>query len=180
MENFTEKSSSRSNDMLTKNEAYAAINSHIKGWGIDANPKNDPTYPMRNRKNEGTKSYEWQRPPLQKPNTEILHSNERPNLTATFGTSAPLTGLSGSLRRFAFKHSEGKFIHWLALLLADRINVIEGLAGDLARGRAPNLLKERGTNAEWKHNPDAVVKKAVVGLAIVTSLVLIFKLKQKK
>jgi len=180
MENFTDKPSGKTNESLTKSEAYAAIHSQIKGWGIDANPKNDPTYPMRNRKNERTKNDEWQRPPLQKATTETLHSNERPNLTATFGTSAPLTGLSGKLRRFAFRYSEGKFIHWLALLLADRVNVIEGVAADMARGKVPNLINERGTRAEWKHNPNAVVKKAVLGLAVVTSLVLIFKLKQKK
>ena len=39
--------------------------SHIKGWGIDADPKNDPTYPMKNRTNEEHKGYSWDRPTLQ-------------------------------------------------------------------------------------------------------------------
>ena len=32
--------------------------SHIKGWGIDADPKNDPTYPMKNRTDEEIRGFE--------------------------------------------------------------------------------------------------------------------------
>lgn len=60
-------------------------------------------------------------PQLQK--VEILRSNERPGLTPVFGTSTPPSGLSGMLRRAAFKFSENDLRHWLILLFADRVNV---------------------------------------------------------
>ncbi|GGY63320.1 hypothetical protein GCM10011613_03770 [Cellvibrio zantedeschiae] len=180
MKNITDIASSLDDESRIQNEPYSKDRSQIRGWAIDANSKNDPTFPMRQRHKESTKNHDWQRPSLQAVTTEVLHSNERPNLTATFGTASPPSGLSGTIRRFAFKYSEGKIIHWLALLLADRVNVLEGFGSDLRKGYAPNILKERGTKAAWKHNPDAVVKKVIIGVAILTSIAIILNRKQKK
>ena len=137
--------------------------SQIKGWGVDANPKNDPTYPMKKRNNGEHAGYSWERPPQQPINVEVLHSNERPNVSATFGTSTPPSGLSGMIRRVAFKYSESSYGHWLPLMLADRVGVVEGMLEDLTRGRIPNILAERGWKAEWKHNRKSVVTRVVVG-----------------
>src|SRR4051812_28091835 len=92
----------------------------VKGWGIDADAKNDPTYPMRIRENETEKGYTWERPTLQPVEVEVLHSNERPNVSAVFGTANPPAGISGVIRRGAFKYSENSYGHWLPLMLADR------------------------------------------------------------
>src|SRR5690554_8021589 len=94
---------------------------HIKGWGVDADPKNEPTYPMKNYTGDDHNRLNYERPPQQRKNIEVLHSNERPGVSAVFGTSVPPSGFSGSLRRKAFTYSEGTFAHWLILLLADRI-----------------------------------------------------------
>lgn len=59
------------------------------------------------------------RPEQQPVTVEVLHSNERPNITAVFGTSTPPAGLSGVIRRYAFKQRELGYGHWLPLLLAD-------------------------------------------------------------
>jgi hypothetical protein len=48
--------------------------SQIKGWGVDADPKNDPTYPMKLRNDGEQAGYSWERP-LQQPTVEVLHSN---------------------------------------------------------------------------------------------------------
>lgn len=148
--------------------------SHIKGWGIDANPDNDPTYPMRHRLDEGESRDSWQRPTQQPIDVEVLHSNERPNLSAVYGTSVPPKGLSGALRRFAFRFSENTFTHWLALLFADRVNMVEGVVEDVAHGQLPNLIAESGLKAQWKHNPKAVVTKVAIGagLLAVTAVLL--------
>src|SRR5699024_7490906 len=82
------------------------------GWAMDADPKNDPTYPMKKRTNEEHKGYTWERPTQQFVDIEVLHSNERPNITAVFGTSTPPSGLSGMIRRYAFKFSENHYGHW--------------------------------------------------------------------
>ncbi|MDB5013121.1 MAG: hypothetical protein JWQ25_1323 [Daejeonella sp.] len=146
------------------------INSDIPGWGVDANAENDPTYPMKKRTNEEHQGYSWVRPPQQPVNIEILHSNERPNVSAVFGTSVPPSGLSGAIRRYAFRYSESEYGHWLPLLLADRINVIEGIVDDLSKGHIPNVFAERGWKAGMKHHPQVIIKKVLV-TALVTTVV---------
>lgn len=154
--------------------------SHIKGWGIDADPKNDPTYPMKKRTDEEIRGYTWERPPQQPVNIEVLHSVERPNITAVFGTSMPPKGLSGKIRREAFKYSESSYAHWLPLVLADRVGEIEGIIDDLKEGHIPNFFAEHGWKAEWKYNrKNFVIKTATVTLATV-GLALIFFSKGKK
>ena len=141
--------------------------SQIKGWGVDANPENDPAYPMKERVPEVDHAgYTWDRPPQQQTDIEVLHSNERPNVSATFGTSVPPSGLSGMIRRGAFRYSENSYGHWLPLMLADRIQVVEGILGDLARGKVPNIPSELGWNAEWKHNRAGLITKVAIGAGI--------------
>ena len=140
--------------------------SQIKGWGVDADPENDPTYPMKERNNGEHAGYTWERPPQQPVNIEVLHSNERPNISATFGTSVPPSGLSGMIRRAAFRYSENSYGHWLPLMLADRVQVVEGVAGDLAGGKIPNIFSELGWKAEWKHNRAGLLTKIAVGAGI--------------
>ena len=124
----------------------------IKGWGVDADRGNDPTYPIKRRTDADHAGYSWERPPQQSATVEVLHSNERPNLTAVFGTATPPAGLSGVLRRFAFRYSESSYGHWLPLMLADRVGVVEGVLDDLRHGHVPNIFKELGWKAEWQHN----------------------------
>lgn len=153
--------------------------SHIKGWGIDADPENEPTYPIKKYTGDDHKRINWERPPLQPATVEVLHSNERPNLSAVFGTASPPKGLSGAIRRYAFKYSESSYGHWLPLLLADRVNVVEGIVDDLKQGHVPNIFAEKGWAAEWKYNRKAVLQKAATA-AIVTFVVLVSLNKKKK
>jgi hypothetical protein len=152
--------------------------SEIKGRGVDADPKNDPTYPMKNRNDGEHAGYSWERPPQQPIIVEILHSNERPNVTAVFGTSTPPSGLSGVLRRLAFGYSESSYGHWLPLVLADRVSVVEGVLGDLKHGHVPNVFAERGWKAEWKHNRTSLVRRILVGVALVSAAVAYFSSKR--
>jgi hypothetical protein len=144
--------------------------SQIKGWGVDADPTNDPTYPIKKRTSADHKGYSWERPPQQPLDIEVLHSNERPNHSAVFGTSTPPAGLSGMLRRFAFKYSESSYGHWLPLMLADRINVVEGIFSDLMHGHVPNIFAELGWKAEWKHNRMNLVGRVLAGAALITAV----------
>src|SRR5215210_4538715 len=152
--------------------------SEIKGRGVDADPKNDPTYPMKNRNDGEHAGYSWERPPQQPITVEVLHSNERPDVTAVFGTSTPPSGLSGVLRRLAFGYSESSYGHWLPLVLADRVGVVEGALGDLKRGQVPNVFAERGWKAEWKHNRTSLVRRILVGVALVSAAVAYFSSKR--
>lgn len=144
--------------------------SHIKGWGIDADLKNDPTYPMKKRTDEERFGYTWDRPRQQPQEVEILTSTERNNLPAVFGTTLPPSGLSGIIRRFAFKYSESDYAHWLPLMLADRVGVIEGVVDDLWRGHVPNIFAERGWGAEMKYNRKNFLIKVAATTAVAAAL----------
>ena len=141
---------------------------HVNGWGVDADPKNDPTYPMKKRSNGEQAGYTWERPTQQPIDIEVLHSNERPNVTAVFGTSVPPSGLSGILRRFAFKYSESSYGHWLPLVLADRVGVVEGVLDDFAHGHIPNIPGEMGLKSEWRYNRKSLMTRVLVGAVIAT------------
>ncbi len=153
--------------------------SRIKGWGVDADPKNDPTYPMKKRNNREHEGYSWERPSQQLINIEILHSNERPNITAVFGTSTPPSGLSGMIRRVAFTYSESSYGHWLPLMLADRVSAVEGILGDLSRGYVPNIFEESGWNAERQHNRKSLVRQVLVGAVVTSAAIVYFRSRRK-
>jgi hypothetical protein len=152
---------------------------HIKGWGIDADRENEPTYPMKKYTGDDHRRLNYERPEQQPVNIEILQSNERPHVTAVFGTSTPPSGLSGRLRRFAFRFSEGSWGHWLPLILADRVNMVEGIVDDLKKGHVPNIIEERGWKAEWKYNRQGVIQKAVVAVAITATIVAFMTYKKR-
>lgn len=145
--------------------------SRIKGWGVDADPENDPTYPMKLYSGDDHQRLNWKRPPQQPETVEVLHSNERPRVSAVFGTSIPPSGLSGVIRRQAFKYSESRFGHWLPLLLADRVNVVEGFLDDFRRGHIPNIFAEKGWKAAWKHNRKGVLMRLAVGTVLAAGTV---------
>jgi len=151
----------------------------IKGWGIDADPLDQPAYPMKRRNENDNKGMVWERPVQQAIPVEILVSNERPTITAVFGTPNPPSGLSGQLRRFAFRYSESSYGHWLPLLLADRVNMIEGIVDDIRQGTFPNIFAELGGKSELKHNPAGFARKVTVGLAITAGIIFLCKRKRK-
>jgi len=159
---------------MTTNEDYK----NIPGWGMDADPENEPTYPMKNYTGDDHERINYERSQQQPQTVELLMSIERPAVTRVFGTSIPPSGLSGSIRRYAFKHSEDRYRHWIPLILADRINVIEGLIDDIKERRFPNMIKERGLAMEWRYNRTGVIKK--VGTLALVGLVVVAILKRKK
>jgi hypothetical protein len=152
----------------------------IEGWGIDADPENDPAYPMKNYTGADHDRLNYERAPQQPLDVEILKSNERPAVSRVFGTSTPPSGLSGMLRRYAFKFSEGSAGHWMTLILADRINAVEGIVDDLRHGIVPNIFVERGWRAEWKYNRKAFTQKLVVGAAVATVAVAVLYNRNKR
>jgi hypothetical protein len=144
---------------------------HIKGWGIDADPRNEPTYPMKNYTGDDHNRLRYEKPLQQPVNMEVLHSNERPDVSAVYGTAAAPSGLSGIFRRLAFRFSESSYGHWIPLMFADRINILEGLISDISRGKLPNIFRERGLRAEMKYN-----RKAFTGRTMVKAAVAVFVL----
>jgi len=139
----------------------------VVGWGVDADPRNDPTYPYRDRSADMGLRQNWEPPTPQESHVEILQSVEYVRRPAVFGTSNPPVGISGVVRRAAFRWSESNWLHWLLLMGADRMNVVEGLVVDVAHGKIPNIPAEMGARAEWRYNRVGFVTKsaAVLGVA---------------
>ncbi len=152
--------------IIAKNNMARA--KEIPGWGMDADPENDPQYPMKHTNGADHQRLDYEKAPQQPLDMEILHSIERPGVTRVFGTSTPPAGLSGAIRRYAYKYSEANAKHWMMLLLADRVDVIQGKINDLKHGVIPNPWKERGWQAEWKYNRSAFIGKAATTALLVT------------
>jgi hypothetical protein len=138
----------------------------VQGWGADLDPAMRPAVPME-RTPPRLHNVHWDEPEHQPRTVKVFHSTERPGLTPVFGTSVPPSGPSGLLRAVAFRYSENDLRHWLMLLFADRVNVVEGVLQDLAHGHVPNVFKEMGGPAEWRYNRAGFVRKALVASAVV-------------
>ncbi|HEX2547648.1 MAG TPA: hypothetical protein VHL79_22380 [Ramlibacter sp.] len=139
---------------------------NIQGWGADLDPQVRPAVPMERTPPRFIKPT-YEQPEQQERTVRVFHSTERPGLTPVFGTSTPPSGVSGMIRAGAFRYSENDLRHWLMLLFADRVNVVEGIIDDLAHGHVPNLFREMGGPAEWKHNRQGFIRKAFIAGAVV-------------
>ncbi len=151
---------------------------HIHGWGADLDHKNRPAYPME-RTPPRLEGVRWTRPEDQPLSMKVYHSVERPGITPIFGTSTPPSGLSGKLRDRAYDISENDIRHWLLLMLADRVNMVEGIGADLMQGRVPNLLAEMGIKAEWRHNKAGLAKKVAIASLLAGTAYLMLRRKER-
>jgi hypothetical protein len=138
----------------------------IPGWGSDLDKKNRPAVPMERTPPRFIHVPEGQ--PVQQAQTvEVFCSPERPGITPIFGTAQPPKWLSGAIRRLAYKLPENDLRHWLMLIAADRVNMVEGIVDDLAHGHVPNVLGEMGIRSELRYNPAGLVRKTLITAAVV-------------
>jgi hypothetical protein len=153
--------------LSTEQRRSVDLAGRINGWGSDLDPAARPGVPRNKAPGIGVESLY---PPIepQVARVKIHKSNEHGQLTPVFGTSCPPKRLSGLIRDFAYRFSEGQLPHWQTLLLADRVNVVEDIVADLARLRPPNLVKELGLAAQWRYNRAGFIKgAAIAGLCVV-------------
>ncbi|MCP3140458.1 hypothetical protein [Pyxidicoccus xibeiensis] len=90
-------------------------------WGVDLDPARRPGVPM-------------EREPQPFPNTRYpperqrgvpaspMHGRSNKEMPAVFGTSTPLRGLSGAVRKFAYRYPDHYPSHWLLKMLGDRVD----------------------------------------------------------
>jgi hypothetical protein len=121
----------------------------IHGWGVDLDPKDRPAVPKEKFNPEGTGAH-WHFPERQPELWPRERSPEHKFLTPVFGTSCPPKGLSGVIRKYAYKYSEGQLSHWLLLIGADRVDVLESRITGLLSGHPDNPITESGLPSEWK------------------------------
>ncbi|ORM37851.1 hypothetical protein [Williamsia sp. 1135] len=123
------------------------LKARIPGWGVDLDPADRPSVPQERLDPDATGAH-WDFPERQREKWPRERSIEHEFLTPVFGTSTPPTGLSGKLRRIAYRYSEARAAHWLLLLAADRVNAAESHLASFARGRPDNPITETGIAGE--------------------------------
>jgi hypothetical protein len=151
---------------------------HIPGWGSDLDHKNRPAIPMERTPPRFIHVSAGQ--PVQQAQTvEVFCSPERPGITPIFGTAQPPKWLSGAIRRLAYKLPENDLRHWLMLIAADRVNMVEGIVDDLRQGHVPNVLAEMGIRSELRHNPAGLVRKALITAAVVGGIMVLLNRRKR-
>lgn len=120
----------------------------VPGWGVDLDPKDRPAVPKEKFNPQGTGAH-WDFPERQQERWPREKTTEHKFLTPVFGTACPPKGLSGVIRRHAYRrYSEGRLTHWLLLVLGDRVDVVESRVTGLLRGRPDNPIAEAGLKSE--------------------------------
>jgi len=130
-------------------DAVEALRARIPGWGVDLDPKDRPAVPKERFDPSATGAH-WHFPERQPEVYPRERSTEHRFLTPVFGTVCPPRGLSGAVRRLAYRYSEGRLAHWALLLLGDRIDVVESRLGAVLRGRPDDAVAEMGLRAELR------------------------------
>jgi hypothetical protein len=160
-------------DALTAEERRSVdLAGRIAGWGSDLDPARRPGVPRDAAPGIGIETLY---PPITRQSVphRIHKSTEHGKLTPVFGTSCPPRGLSGRIRDFAYRLSEGRISRWVALLFADRVDMVEGVVDDLARLQPPNLVREMGLRSEWRHNRKRVLTVAAAATVSIAALYLL-------
>lgn len=128
------------------------LRARIPGWGADLDPADRPSFPKERALDLGA---HWVFPEAQSdPQWRRERSIEHGRLTPVFGTAQPLHGVSGVVRRLAYRRfSEARAAHWLLLLAADRVDATGAHLRSLLTSRPDEPLTQSGIAAERRWSP---------------------------
>lgn len=133
-------------------ETSEQLRARIPGWGADLDPADRPSVPQERFDLAATGAH-WDLPEQQPEQWPRERSIEHGRLTPVFGTAQPPKGLSGEVRRYAYRRfSEGRLAHWLLLIVGDRIDASEARLRSYASMRPDNLLTETGVLSEVRRH----------------------------
>jgi hypothetical protein len=95
----------------------------VEGWGVDLPREVRPGVP-REHEPQADPGAHWISPEWQVSGEEALEREGLPRMTPVYGTAQPPRGVSGWLRRRAYRVPDYRASHWMALLFADRVEVL--------------------------------------------------------
>ncbi|MCQ1948624.1 hypothetical protein NNX28_01610 [Arthrobacter sp. zg-Y859] len=125
------------------------LRARIPGWGVDLDPRDRPAVPKL-QFDPTLSGAHWEFPERQEEKYPRERSIEHKFLTPVFGTSCPPKGLSGVMRRYAYRRfSEARAAHWLILLAADRVDAVESHLASFATLHPDNPITETGVLSEF-------------------------------
>jgi hypothetical protein len=130
-------------------ETSDQLRARIPGWGVDLDPNDRPSVPRERFDPNGTGAH-WDFPERQPEKWPRERSIEHKFLPPVFGTSSPPKGLSGGMRKYAYRRfSEGRAAHWMILMAADRVDAWENHLKSFATLRPDNPITETGVLSEF-------------------------------
>jgi hypothetical protein len=122
-------------DRPAPRETPEQLRARIPGWGVDLAPADRPSHPKLRYDPDATGAH-WRFPERQPGAEGRERSIEHAFVTPVFGTAQPLHGVSGAIRRLAYRRfSEGRLAHWLLLIVGDRVDAWGAHLHSLAAGR---------------------------------------------
>ena len=128
------------------------LRQRIPGWGVDLDPDDRPSFP-RERDPQPQEGVHWHVPEQQPEHWPRERSIEHERLTPVFGTSCPPRGLSGAIRKLAYRrYGEARAAHWLLLIAGDRVDAWEHHLQSLLTMRPDNPITETGIRSEVTHH----------------------------
>lgn len=81
-----------------------------------------------------------------------------------FGTSCPPKGVSGAMRKYAYRRfSEARAAHWLILVAADRVDAFGSHVRSMATLRPDNPIAETGVRSESTRSGLALANRQEAG-----------------
>src|SRR5690242_15991957 len=134
-----------------KTPSSEELRARIPGWGVDLDPNDRPSVPRLKYDPAATGAH-WEFPERQQEKWPRERSIEHEMLTPVFGTSTPPRGVSGVIRRYAYRYSEGRAAHWLLLVIADRVDAWEHHLKSFLTLHPDNPITETGVKAEFTHH----------------------------
>ena len=133
-------------------ESSDELRARIPGWGADLDPADRPSVPQEIFDPTFSGAH-WEFPERQPERWPREKSIEHKFVTPVFGTACPPRGLSGAIRRYSYaKYSEARAAHWLLLLAADRVDVVESVLRSFATTHPDNPFTQTGVRAELSHH----------------------------
>jgi hypothetical protein len=129
-------------------ETPEQLRARIPGWGADLDPADRPSYPKLKYAPESTGA-RWRFPERQPGAEGRERSIEHAFVTPVFGTAQPLHGVSGAVRRLAYRRfSEGRLAHWMLLIAGDRVDAWGSHLRSFASLHPDNPVTETGVLSE--------------------------------
>jgi hypothetical protein len=120
------------------------------GGGVDLDPQDRPSVPKLQLRD--VPGADWDFPERQPEHRPRERSVEHAMLTPVFGSTCPPKGLSGAVRRLAYRrYGEGRAAHWLLLLAADRVDAAESHLRSFLTLRPDNPITQTGVRSELSH-----------------------------
>mgnify|MGYP004487739853 CR=1 FL=1 len=136
-------------------ETSEQLRARIPGWGADLDPADRPSVP-REKYDPTFAGAWWDFPERQEEKQPRERSIEHKFLTPVFGTASPPKGVSGAIRRLAYRrYSEGRAAHWLLLVAADRVDAAGSTVASIFTRHPDNPIAETGVLGEAGHRPVA-------------------------